>query len=90
MISKNSPNVDLAMKWIDYMIGPQGQKGVIDVTAYSGASRSAIPLLGPARVLEDAVERHELRHHHVCHLASSAVRFSPRSSDRCEAEKSAQ
>lgn len=50
MISKNSPNVDLAMKWIDYMIGPQGQKGVIDVTAYSGASRSAIPLLGPARV----------------------------------------
>jgi putative spermidine/putrescine transport system substrate-binding protein/spermidine/putrescine transport system substrate-binding protein len=50
MISKNSPNVDLAMKWIDYMIGPQGQKGVIDVTAYSGASRTAIPLLGPARV----------------------------------------
>lgn len=50
MISKNSPNVDLAMKWIDYMIGPQGQIGVINVTNYSGASRTAIPALGAARV----------------------------------------
>jgi spermidine/putrescine-binding protein len=50
MVSKSSPNVDLAMKWIDYMIGPQGQKGVIDVTNYSGASTTAIPILGTSRV----------------------------------------
>lgn len=50
MISKNSPNVDLAMKWIDYMIGPQGQLGVINVTNYSGASTAAVKALGSARV----------------------------------------
>ena len=50
MISKNSPNVDLAMKWIDYMIGTQGQLGVINVTGYAGASRTAASALGQARV----------------------------------------
>ena len=50
MIAKSSPNVDLAMLWIDYMIGPQGQQGVIDVTNYSGASRSVVGQLGAARV----------------------------------------
>ena len=32
------------------MIGAQGQLGVINVTKYSGASRTAINALGPARV----------------------------------------
>ena len=50
MISTYSPNQDLAMKWINYMIGPRGQLGVINVTNYSGASRLAVPLLGKARV----------------------------------------
>ena len=50
MISKNSPNVDLAMKWINYMIGPKGQLGVINVTNYSGASRTVLPLLSKAQI----------------------------------------
>ena len=50
MISKYSPNADLALEWINYMIGPRGQLGVINVTNYSGASQAVIPLLGKARV----------------------------------------
>jgi len=50
MIAKDSPNVDLAYKWIDYMIGPQGQQGVIKVTGYSGASKAAVPHLTKAQV----------------------------------------
>ncbi len=50
MISTSSPNTDLALEWINYMIGPAGQLGVIGVTGYSGASRLAIPKLSKAQV----------------------------------------
>lgn len=50
MISKDSPNIDLAYAWINYMIGPRGQLGVIKVTGYSGASRAVLPLLSKAQI----------------------------------------
>jgi putative spermidine/putrescine transport system substrate-binding protein/spermidine/putrescine transport system substrate-binding protein len=52
MISTSSPNVQLALSWINYMIGAQGQLGVINVTGYAGASTLAAPLLGKQRVHE--------------------------------------
>ena len=38
-ISKNARNVDLCYKWADYMIGPDGQKGVIENLNYSITNR---------------------------------------------------
>ncbi len=46
MISKNSPNVDCAYKWIDYTISPEVQKMVVGVTAYSPANLKTADLLG--------------------------------------------
>ena len=46
MLSKNSPNVDCAYKWIDYTISPEVQKQVVGVTAYSPANVKTASLLG--------------------------------------------
>ncbi|HXT34584.1 MAG TPA: ABC transporter substrate-binding protein [Chloroflexota bacterium] len=74
MISKSSPNVDLAMKWIDYMIGPQGQLGVINVTAYSGSSRAVVPALGPARV--KALHMDDQAYFDQLHIWSEPVNYA--------------
>jgi spermidine/putrescine-binding protein len=74
MISKNSPNVDLALKWIDYMIGPQGQLGVINVTAYSGASSTAVPALGPARV--KALHMNDLSFFNQLHMWAEPANYA--------------
>lgn len=74
MISKNSPNVDLAMKWIDYMIGPQGQLGVINVTNYSGSSRSVVSALGPARV--KALHMDDVHYFQQLHIWSEPANYA--------------
>jgi len=45
MLSKNSPNVDCAYKWMDYTISPAVQKQVVGVTAYSPANVKTSELL---------------------------------------------
>ncbi len=52
MISKNSPNVDAAYEWIDFILGGDGQKGVMDVTGYSGATALGVEAVGPERAKE--------------------------------------
>jgi spermidine/putrescine-binding protein len=74
MISKNSPNIDLAMKWIDYMIGPQGQLGVINVTGYAGASTAAVKALGPARV--KALHMNDFSYFDQLHIWSEPVNYA--------------
>ncbi|MEA5466932.1 ABC transporter substrate-binding protein [Leptothoe sp. PORK10 BA2] len=49
MISKNSPNVDAAYQWIDYILSGPGQKGVIETTGYSGATELGTEAIGPER-----------------------------------------
>jgi len=48
-ISKNAANPELAMKWADWMIGPEGQNGVIEVMNYSVTNKKVIEAL-PADV----------------------------------------
>ncbi|MGJ3251346.1 MAG: ABC transporter substrate-binding protein [Elainellaceae cyanobacterium] len=52
MISKNSRNVDAAYQWIDYILSGDGQKGVMDVTGYSGATEAGAEAIGPERAKE--------------------------------------
>ena len=74
MISKNSPNIELALEWINYMIGPQGQLGVINVTNYSGASTSAVPALGKARV--HALHMDDLAYFDKLHMWTEPANYS--------------
>ncbi|MBD2056058.1 ABC transporter substrate-binding protein [Oculatella sp. FACHB-28] len=62
MISKNSRNVDAAYKWIDFILSGEGQKGVMDVTGYSGATELGVEAVGPERAKElfmDDLSLHE-------------------------------
>jgi spermidine/putrescine-binding protein len=52
MISRNSPNVDAAYQWIDYILSGDGQKGVMDVTGYSGATTLGAEAIGAERAKE--------------------------------------
>lgn len=52
MISKNSRNVDAAYAWIDYVLSGAGQKGVMDVTGYSGATELGVEAVGAERAKE--------------------------------------
>ncbi|MGF1568595.1 MAG: PotD/PotF family extracellular solute-binding protein [Nodosilinea sp.] len=49
MIAKNSPHVDMAYAWIDYILSGPGQKGVIETTGYSGATELGTEAIGPER-----------------------------------------
>jgi spermidine/putrescine-binding protein len=62
MISKNSRNVDAAYQWIDFILSGEGQKGVMDVTGYSGATELGVEAVGPERAKElfmDDLSLHE-------------------------------
>lgn len=48
-ISKNAANPELALKWADWMIGPEAQKGITEVMNYSITNKTAIEAL-PADV----------------------------------------
>ncbi len=52
MISKNSRNPEVAYQWIDYILSGAGQKGVIEVTGYSGATTLGAEAVGEARAHE--------------------------------------
>ncbi len=52
MISKNSANIDAAYKWIDFILSGEGQKGVMDVTGYSGATTLGVEAIGAAKAKE--------------------------------------
>jgi len=52
MISKNSRNVDAAYAWIDYLLSGEGQKGVMEVTSYSGATDLGAEAIGPEKAHE--------------------------------------
>jgi len=52
MISKNSANVDAAYKWVDFILSGAGQKGVMEVTGYSGATKLGAEAIGPAKAKE--------------------------------------
>lgn len=49
MISKNSRHADVAYQWIDYLLSGPGQKGVMEVTGYSGATTLGTEAIGPDR-----------------------------------------
>lgn len=49
MISQRSRNVDVAYQWIDYILSGPGQKGVMDVTGYSGATTLGAEAVGAER-----------------------------------------
>jgi len=44
-ISNKAPDPDLALKWADYMIGPEGQKGVIENLNYSITNSKVVETL---------------------------------------------
>jgi putative spermidine/putrescine transport system substrate-binding protein/spermidine/putrescine transport system substrate-binding protein len=46
MISKNARNPEAAYQWIDYILSGAGQKGVMDVTGYSGATTLGAEAVG--------------------------------------------
>lgn len=52
MISKNSRNTDTAYQWIDFILSEDGQKGVMDVTGYSGATELGAKAVGEQRAKE--------------------------------------
>lgn len=52
MISKNSRHEDAAYQWIDYILSGEGQKGVMDVTGYSGATTLGAEAVGPEKAHE--------------------------------------
>lgn len=56
LISKNAKNPDLALKWADYMIGPEGQAGVMSVLNYSITNKTVIEALPAARRTELRLE----------------------------------
>ncbi|MBD3883728.1 ABC transporter substrate-binding protein [Phormidium tenue FACHB-886] len=49
MISKNSRHPDAAYQWIDFILSGDGQKGVMDVTGYSGATELGAEAVGKER-----------------------------------------
>ncbi|MBD2102216.1 ABC transporter substrate-binding protein [Leptolyngbya sp. FACHB-261] len=49
MVSKNSRNADAAYQWIDYILSGPGQKGIMDVTGYSGATDLGVEAVGLER-----------------------------------------
>ena len=50
-ISNKAPNPELALKWADYMIGPEGQMGVIENLNYSITNSKVVETL-PAELRE--------------------------------------
>jgi spermidine/putrescine-binding protein len=52
MISKASKNSAAAYKWIDFMLSQAGQKGMMDVTGYSGGSKLGAQAVGAAKAKE--------------------------------------
>ncbi|NJO43756.1 MAG: ABC transporter substrate-binding protein [Cyanobacteria bacterium CRU_2_1] len=52
MISKNSRNADTAYQWIDFTLSGNGQKGIMDVTGYSGATELGATAIGKERAHE--------------------------------------
>ncbi|MBW4654648.1 MAG: ABC transporter substrate-binding protein [Kaiparowitsia implicata GSE-PSE-MK54-09C] len=52
MISKRSRNVDIAYEWIDFLLSGEGQKGVMDVTGYSGATTLGTEAIGAEKAHE--------------------------------------
>jgi len=52
MISKNSRHADAAYAWIDYILSGSGQKGVMEVTGYSGATTLGSEAIGPEKAHE--------------------------------------
>lgn len=52
MISKKSPHPEVAYQWIDYILSGPGQKGVMDVTGYSGATTLGAEAVGAERAHE--------------------------------------
>lgn len=48
-ISKSAANPELALKWADFMIGPEGQTGVMDVLNYSITNKKVIEALPTER-----------------------------------------
>ncbi|MCC6793275.1 MAG: extracellular solute-binding protein [Thermomicrobiales bacterium] len=47
MITSGAKNVDLCYKWIDYMIGPDGQNGVLQGNNYAITNQKVIDSLDP-------------------------------------------
>lgn len=47
MITSKAKNVDLAYKWIDYMLGPDGQLGVLKNNNYAITNKKVIETLDP-------------------------------------------
>ncbi|HYP60514.1 MAG TPA: extracellular solute-binding protein, partial [Thermomicrobiales bacterium] len=45
VISKAAKNYDLALKWADWMIGPEGQVGLTEVMGYSITNKEAAATL---------------------------------------------
>jgi putative spermidine/putrescine transport system substrate-binding protein/spermidine/putrescine transport system substrate-binding protein len=59
MLTSGAQNVDLAYKWMDYMIGPDGQMGVLNNNNYAITNRTVIEGLDPelrAALLMDDIE----------------------------------
>lgn len=52
MISKKSRNPDAAYQWVDFILSGEGQKGVIEVTSYSGATKLGAEAIGQERAHE--------------------------------------
>jgi putative spermidine/putrescine transport system substrate-binding protein/spermidine/putrescine transport system substrate-binding protein len=62
MISKNSRHPEAAYQWIDFILSGNGQKGVMDVTGYSGATKLGAEAVGAKRAKElfmDDLSLHE-------------------------------
>lgn len=49
MISKNSRHQDAAYQWVDFILSGEGQKGVMEVTGYSGATELGAEAIGKER-----------------------------------------
>jgi spermidine/putrescine-binding protein len=47
MITSGAKNVDLCYKWIDYMLGPDGQMGVLEGNNYAITNQKVIDALDP-------------------------------------------
>jgi len=52
MISKNAKNPEAAYQWIDFILSGDGQKGVMEVTGYSGATTLGAEAVGPEKAHE--------------------------------------
>jgi putative spermidine/putrescine transport system substrate-binding protein/spermidine/putrescine transport system substrate-binding protein len=52
MISKGAQNPELALKWADYMIGEQGQMGIVNAVNYSITNKEVVAQLTPEQRTE--------------------------------------